>query len=75
MFWEICSTVVEDLTAVNDCHHCPGLEETGEVVVNIAVQIPAPFLYQKCKTETLLSLSEEKILHIMVQIPILTKRY
>ena len=74
MFWHICSTVVEELAAVNDCCHCPGLEETGEVVVNMAVPIPAPFLYQKCKTETLISLSEEKILHIMVQIPLLTKR-
>lgn len=74
MFWDICSTVVKELTAVNDCHRSPGLEETGEVVVNMAVPIPAPFLYQKCKTETLISLSEEKILHIMVQIPILTKR-
>ena len=61
VFWDICSKVLEELTAVNDHRHCPGSEETGEVVVNMAVTISAPTIYQKCETEALKGLSEEAI--------------
>ena len=59
--WDICSKVLEEFTAVNNRRHCPGSEETGEVVGNMAVAISAPSLYQKCKTEALKSLREEEI--------------
>ena len=61
VFWGICSKVLEELTAVNDCRHRPGFKETGEGIVNMAVAISAPSLYQKWKTEALKSLSEEEI--------------
>ena len=63
IFWDICK-VLEGLTAVNNRCYCPGSEETGEVVVNMAVAISAPSLYQKCKTEALKSLSEEETLSL-----------
>ena len=59
--WDICSKVLDEFTAVNNRRHCPGSEETSEVVGNMAVVISAPSLYQKCKTEALKSLSEEEI--------------
>ena len=39
VFWGICSKVLEELTAVNDCRHRPGFEETGEGIVNMQYQL------------------------------------
>ena len=45
VFWDICSKVLEELTVVNIHHHCLGLEEAGEAVMNMAVTISTVFIY------------------------------
>ena len=59
-FWDICQKVISDLTAVDDRRHGPA-SENGDVVVNMAVAISAPQLYDKCKIEALKTLQEEDI--------------
>ena len=60
-FWDICTTLIESLTAVDERRHAHGSTSTGDVIVNMAVAISARDLYNQCKTEALKTLQEEEI--------------
>ena len=47
-FWDVCSNVIDDMTGCDDLRHSSSSNETGEVIVNMAVAISAPDLYEKC---------------------------
>ena len=58
-FWDICSKILQELTAVNNHRHCTASQETGDVIVHISVAISARSLYDTCKETALKTLKEE----------------
>ena len=58
-FWDICSKILQELTAVNNHRHCTASQETGDVIVHMSVAISARSLYNTCKETALKTLKEE----------------
>ena len=58
-FWDICSKILQELTAVNNHRHCTASQETGDVIVHMSVAISARSLYNMCKETALKTLKEE----------------
>ena len=60
-FWDICSKILQELTAVDVHRHCAASQETGDVIVLMSVAISARSLYDKCKETALKTLKKEDI--------------
>ena len=58
-FWDICSKILQELTAINNHRHCTASQETGDVIVHMSVAISARSLYNTCKETALKTLKEE----------------
>ena len=46
-FWDIAKNILDEVTAVDNRHHCEGSQNSGEVVVNMSIAISARDSYEK----------------------------
>ena len=50
-FWEIAVAKIKEMTAVGNRRHATASMETGDVVVDMALDISSPDLHKKCHQE------------------------